>query len=102
MVALAHAGIARPEPTRVWQKLVCAHCGLPVPPARVQAGEPEQFCCDGCSSVFAILHAAGLSDYYRYQSSSERHAQRGATRAEESSKSSTIAAFQAEHCPPAR
>jgi Cu2+-exporting ATPase len=97
MVALAKTGIARSEPTRVRQEPVCAHCGLPVPPARVQAREPQQFCCDGCSSVYAILHAAGLSDYYRYQSSSdaEPSAARPSRRKFEELDEP---AFQAEHC----
>ncbi len=34
-------------------------------------GAGPQFCCDGCSSVFAILHFAGLDDYYKYRASSE-------------------------------
>lgn len=43
----------------------CDHCGLRVPPARVQAGADRQFCCSGCEQVFAILHETGLEDFYR-------------------------------------
>ena len=31
----------------------CAHCGLPVPPALVEAGAERQFCCAGCRTVYA-------------------------------------------------
>jgi Cu2+-exporting ATPase len=42
----------------------CAHCGLPVPPAAVEAGALRQFCCEGCRAVWAILHEHGLERYY--------------------------------------
>src|SRR6478752_3731708 len=57
-VASLHAGMSEPEPQ-------CAHCGLPVPAARLEPLCDPQFCCDGCRSVFAILHSAGLTEYYR-------------------------------------
>ena len=43
----------------------CAHCGLPVP-----AGQTE-FCCDGCATVYAVLHASGLEAYYRHRDTDE-------------------------------
>jgi len=42
----------------------CAHCDLPVPVTQVEPLSERQFCCDGCRSVYAILHDAGLQDYY--------------------------------------
>jgi Cu2+-exporting ATPase len=43
----------------------CAHCGLPVPACRVESSPGAvNFCCDGCASVHAVLHAAGLEAYY--------------------------------------
>lgn len=45
-------------------ELSCAHCGLPVPASRFDLQSEQQFCCDGCRSVFAILHSAGLGEYY--------------------------------------
>jgi P-type Cu2+ transporter len=39
---------------------VCEHCGQPAP-------DGESFCCAGCRSVHAIVHAAGLGGYYRYR-----------------------------------
>ena len=58
--------IGRPAPAlvQVLPEPECAHCRLPVPRARLQAQGTEQFCCDGCQSVFAILHSAGLDEYY--------------------------------------
>lgn len=43
----------------------CAHCGLPVP--CVDSDAEQQFCCAGCASVFRILKACSLDDYYRYR-----------------------------------
>lgn len=43
----------------------CTHCGLPVPAAMLRAGEPEQFCCPGCRTVYEIIHASGFEAYYR-------------------------------------
>ncbi|HET9133299.1 MAG TPA: heavy metal translocating P-type ATPase [Gemmatimonadales bacterium] len=42
----------------------CAHCGLAVPPALVQADGGPSFCCAGCGSAYEILHAGGLARYY--------------------------------------
>jgi Cu2+-exporting ATPase len=36
----------------------CDHCGLPV------AVAGERFCCQGCASVYSLLHTEGLSRYY--------------------------------------
>ncbi|HEY2410076.1 MAG TPA: heavy metal translocating P-type ATPase [Polyangiaceae bacterium] len=50
---------ARPTP--------CAHCGLPVPVARIDLDAGRQFCCDGCCQVYAILQGSGLQQYYQYR-----------------------------------
>lgn len=42
----------------------CAHCGLPVP-ATLRDGAGPQFCCDGCRTVYDVIHGAGLASYYR-------------------------------------
>ncbi len=44
--------------------VACAHCGLVVPTAAVDAAAPRQFCCEGCRAVWAILHEHGLERYY--------------------------------------
>ena len=36
----------------------CLHCGLPVPAAS------DRFCCDGCATVYDVLHDRGLAAYY--------------------------------------
>lgn len=45
----------------------CAHCALPVPPGLRVAGAGEQYCCDGCRTVRAILTSAGLGRYYHHR-----------------------------------
>jgi Cu2+-exporting ATPase len=45
----------RAEPLR---GAACAHCGLPVPFGRTA------FCCDGCKTVYSVLHEHGLNRYY--------------------------------------
>ncbi len=42
----------------------CAHCGLPVPPALVEAAAERQFCCAGCRTVWSVIHEHGLERYY--------------------------------------
>ncbi len=45
----------------------CDHCGVPVPqgaPAALQdAG--GTFCCSGCATAYALIHACGLEAFYR-------------------------------------
>ncbi|HEX6852534.1 MAG TPA: heavy metal translocating P-type ATPase metal-binding domain-containing protein [Candidatus Polarisedimenticolaceae bacterium] len=57
---------------------VCAHCGLPVPPARVVAPSAEAFCCDGCASVHAILVGEGLDRWYALRDADARADRRAA------------------------
>ena len=45
-------------------EVACSHCGLPVPDSLHAPDAPEQFCCDGCRTVFAVIHGAGLERYY--------------------------------------
>ena len=45
------------ESTRRDGKPICLHCGAPSP-----AGE---FCCAGCAYVYRLIHAEGLSAYYK-------------------------------------
>ena len=42
----------------------CAHCQLPVPASLVEPGADHQFCCHGCKTVYAMIHAEGLEAYY--------------------------------------
>jgi len=43
----------------------CAHCGLDVPAALCRADAPEQFCCNGCRQVHALLREWGFDHYYQ-------------------------------------
>jgi Cu+-exporting ATPase len=42
---------------------VCRHCGDPCGDGDVRSGG-EVFCCQGCASVFALLHESGLDEFY--------------------------------------
>lgn len=39
---------------------ICIHCSSPVSERRISS-----FCCSGCETVFALLQARGLGEYYR-------------------------------------
>ncbi|MEP7051472.1 MAG: heavy metal translocating P-type ATPase [Pseudomonadota bacterium] len=71
MAAVVLPGTPRSRPPPALTVIACAHCGLPVPAGRVAPQDSQQFCCDGCSSVHAVLSAAGLTDYYAHQISSD-------------------------------
>ncbi len=45
--------------------VVCAHCGLTVPPGLRGPDPARQFCCAGCEVVFDALAEHGLDGYYR-------------------------------------
>lgn len=50
----------------------CSHCALPVPRGLVEDGAEQQFCCDGCRTVFSIIHTGGLGSYYTMRRELER------------------------------
>jgi len=77
--------------------LSCAHCGLPVPAARFDAERREQFCCDGCCSVYAILHSAGLEAYYGARADAGAAATAART-SKRKFEELDDAAFRARHC----
>jgi P-type Cu2+ transporter len=97
MVAAVQAGVPEAVPTHAWQPTACAHCGLAVPAGRIELGREPQFCCDGCSSVYAILNGAGLGDYYKYQSANDA-TRTAASPSRRRFEELDEAAFQAEHC----
>ncbi len=41
---------------------VCKHCGLPL--NNVRQVQDSQFCCNGCATVYRILHEQGLQKFY--------------------------------------
>ena len=53
------------QATRPKGDCTCTHCGLPVPSGLVVAGQDQQFCCQGCASVYELIHGCGLDAYYR-------------------------------------
>ena len=54
---------------------VCTHCGLPVPKGLIDAQRVEQFCCQGCASVYELIHGCGLDAYYRLREGAQGDAQ---------------------------
>lgn len=66
--ASALASQAPPTPSGHWQPrpdYPCDHCGQPVSLSRQSEKRSLQFCCDGCETVYSVLHGAGLEQYYR-------------------------------------
>lgn len=52
-------------------RLVCVHCSLPVPKGMVQRDPSLPFCCEGCRTVYHMLHEHGLEDFYRYRDTNQ-------------------------------
>jgi P-type Cu2+ transporter len=71
----------------------CAHCGDPVASPEPN-GSGLAFCCAGCRSVFEIVQAAGLTDYY---SQPDRRAARPTTSARKYQELDDPG-FQQQHC----
>jgi len=57
----------------------CAHCGLPTPTAE---GDQPSFCCRGCQTVWALVHDAGLTNYYALRDRLDPDASPGTARAD--------------------
>ncbi|QDU55752.1 heavy metal translocating P-type ATPase [Aeoliella mucimassa] len=49
-------------------EVVCDHCGLPVPRGLVDPDAELQFCCNGCRTVYGMLHEHGLDEFYHVRS----------------------------------
>ncbi len=52
-----------PSPTDQEKSLSCFHCGEPCPDKTIAIGD-KSFCCQGCKTVFEILNANEMCDYY--------------------------------------
>ncbi len=61
------------------ESISCDHCGLPVPDALIDPQAEHQFCCNGCQTVYTILHGAGLENYYKIRSAVDAQSQSAAT-----------------------
>ncbi|KAA0216687.1 MAG: heavy metal translocating P-type ATPase [Leptolyngbya sp. PLA3] len=48
----------------------CTHCGLEVPPVLARTDLSEQFCCQGCETVYRTIHECGLERYYELRDAS--------------------------------
>lgn len=85
----------RQTETSAASSVSCAHCELPVPASDVASDGPS-FCCSGCRSVYEIVHAAGLTGYYRYRDKAEAEPARA--RSARKYEELDDASFQAGHC----
>ncbi|TWT29399.1 putative copper-importing P-type ATPase A [Posidoniimonas corsicana] len=65
----ATADPAEPAEPPAKTSVACDHCGLPVPKGLIEPHEKEQFCCQGCRTVYQVIHANGLERYYRLRDS---------------------------------
>ncbi len=52
----------------------CVHCGLPVPPGLIDETEEHQFCCNGCRTVYKVIHGCGLDRFYKLRESTDAEA----------------------------
>jgi Cu+-exporting ATPase len=64
-----------PEVTgKAQDKNACRHCGDPCPTPPITRGE-DNFCCVGCATVFELLQANGLGDFYSLDEAAGRSQQ---------------------------
>ena len=49
----------------------CTHCGLPVPAGLVAPDGDAQFCCQGCRTVYQMIHGCGLDRFYRLRETAD-------------------------------
>ncbi len=78
----------------------CSHCGLPVPAGLLTPEAATQFCCDGCQTVYAVIHGAGLERYYRERAETGSEGRRAAT-TDKTYAELDDAAFLSAYCRPA-
>ena len=64
------------------EKTACAHCALPVPTSLSDSGQPEQFCCSGCKSVYHLIRSSGLDRYYELREQLDDRSESARTTAE--------------------
>lgn len=62
------------------EAVFCDHCNLPVPSGLIEVDAKHQFCCNGCKSVWNVLHSAGLNEYYRIRDAVDPEGQRVASK----------------------
>ncbi|HEY5961334.1 MAG TPA: heavy metal translocating P-type ATPase [Polyangiaceae bacterium] len=77
--------------------VACAHCGLEVPSGLIDPHAAQQFCCNGCRTVFQVLEANGLSAYYSLRNASGA-VPRSATTTDRSYEAFDEPKFQSLYC----
>ena len=73
----------------------CAHCSLPVPGGRVREDEELQFCCDGCETVWQVLHDHGLERWYELRADEDAERARTSGRSYEEFDAETFGKLHA-------
>lgn len=66
MLILTYPENQMPDPELMSEDLKCIHCGNSCGKSPV-IFEGNQFCCSGCSTVYQILHASQLKQYYQIE-----------------------------------
>lgn len=61
--------------------VACTHCGLTVPAGLVRADATEQFCCNGCQTVYQVIHSCGLERFYGLRDAAGESGQQAKTTA---------------------
>lgn len=57
------------------EAVACAHCQLSVPKGLIQPDAEHQFCCNGCETVYQMIHQHGMDSYYKIKASDESEQQ---------------------------
>lgn len=83
LLASPEHGRGTPDRAHDVSPTVCAHCALPMPSARPHDHATTPFCCAGCATAYALLHAHGLDGFYAFREARESPAPRTGRRYDE-------------------
>lgn len=69
--ALDSVAVTIPSEPEHQPDVPCAHCGLPVPLGLIDETQDEQFCCNGCRTVYRVIHGCGLDRFYKLRGATD-------------------------------
>jgi len=69
--ALDSVAVKIPSEPEHQPDVYCAHCGLPVPLGLIDETHDEQFCCNGCRTVYRVIHGCGLDRFYNLRGATD-------------------------------
>ncbi|MCA9238824.1 MAG: heavy metal translocating P-type ATPase, partial [Planctomycetales bacterium] len=72
-----------PQPPAAPARVECAHCGLPVPKGLIDPTAAHQFCCNGCRTVYEMIHANGLERFYRLRDAADSQPAKALTQSQD-------------------